>query len=153
MRFASQLARFLTVPVVTAGLCVAPQPPPDPPAEQWTALAEAHLNQRLASWQQRLLLDEWSISIEMSSPDQLRPGTLGNIRWDETGKTARIRVLDAPYYEMSYQAAVRDMEFTVVHELLHLELASLPRSEASRSDEEVAVNRVAEALLELNRSK
>ena len=43
------------------------------------------------------------------------------------------------------------MEFTIVHELVHLELASLPRSEASRSNEEHAVNLSAEALLRLDR--
>jgi hypothetical protein len=44
-----------------------------------------------------------------------------------------------------------DMEFTIVHELIHLQLSSLPRSEASRSAEELAVNRIAEALLKLDR--
>jgi hypothetical protein len=43
------------------------------------------------------------------------------------------------------------MEFTLVHELIHLELASLPRSDASRTDEEHAVNHMAEALLRLDR--
>jgi hypothetical protein len=42
-----------------------------------------------------------------------------------------------------------DMEFTVVHELVHLQLSSLPRSEASRSAEEHAVNEIAGALLKL----
>jgi hypothetical protein len=46
-----------------------------------------------------------------------------------------------------------DMEFTVVHELIHLELSSLPRSEASRRDEEYAVNQIADALLALDRKK
>jgi hypothetical protein len=38
----------------------------------------------------------------------------------------------------------------VVHELIHLELASLPKSEASRRKEETAVNQLAEALLALD---
>jgi hypothetical protein len=42
-----------------------------------------------------------------------------------------------------------DMEFTVVHELVHLQLSSLPRSEASRSAEEHAVNEITQALLNL----
>jgi hypothetical protein len=42
-----------------------------------------------------------------------------------------------------------DMEFTVVHEMVHLQLASLPRSEASRRVEEHAVNELAAALLKL----
>ena len=48
---------------------------------------------------------------------------------------------------------LEDMEFTVVHELIHLQLSSLPRSEASRSDEEHAVNRITDALLKLDRGE
>ena len=55
-------------------------------------------------------------------------------------------VLDASDYELPISEMLADMEFTVVHELVHLELASLPRSEASRSSEEQPVNRIAEAL-------
>jgi hypothetical protein len=43
------------------------------------------------------------------------------------------------------------MEDTIVHELIHLELASLPTTDTSRSDEEFAVNHLAEGLLELDR--
>jgi hypothetical protein len=46
-----------------------------------------------------------------------------------------------------------DMELTIVHELVHLELASLPRSQASRDSEEHAVNGIADALLTLDRQK
>ena len=42
-----------------------------------------------------------------------------------------------------------DIEFTIVHEMVHLHLASLPRSEASRRIEEHAVNELAKALLKL----
>jgi hypothetical protein len=48
---------------------------------------------------------------------------------------------------------LQDMEFTVVHELIHLELSSLPRSDASRREEEYAVNRITEALLKLDRER
>jgi hypothetical protein len=48
---------------------------------------------------------------------------------------------------------LNDMELTIVHELVHLELSSLPRNEASRSSEEHAVNRIAEALLGLDRQR
>ncbi len=44
-----------------------------------------------------------------------------------------------------------DMEFTVVHELVHLRLASLPKSDSSRSTEEAAVNSITEALIALDR--
>ncbi|MCI0723814.1 MAG: hypothetical protein L0338_33380 [Acidobacteria bacterium] len=114
-------------------------------------MAETHLREKLALWQRRLKLEDWNISIVMAQPKELRRRTLGNIRWDADKKTAVIRVLDAAAYQMPFLATLRDMEFTVVHELIHLELSSLPRSEASRREEEHAINRLTDALLLLDR--
>jgi hypothetical protein len=66
-----------------------------------------------------------------------------------------IRVLDASDYQMPFSATLKDMEFTVVHELTHLELSSLTRNFKSRSEESVgeeerAVNRLSEAMLQLD---
>jgi hypothetical protein len=110
------------------------------------------LDGRLAIWQQRLHLQDWKISIILSHPSELKPRTLGNIHWDSDKKAAVIRVLHPADYRMAYKPMLEDMEFTVVHELIHLELSSLPRSEASRRDEEYAVNQIAEALLKLDRA-
>jgi hypothetical protein len=115
--------------------------------------AESFVNARLPLWQQRLNLQDWKISIIMSHPADLKPKTLGNIHWDADKKSAVIRVLDASDYRLPYREMLEDMEFTVVHELIHLELSSLPRSEASRRDEEHAVNTIADALLKLDRKK
>jgi len=114
---------------------------------------ETYLRDKLAVWQHRLKLEEWSINVVVSKPSDLRPGTLGNIHWDAEKKTAVIRVLDAPDSATDQQiaAAVAEMECTIVHELVHLDLALLPKTDASRSDEEYAVNHLAEALLELDR--
>jgi hypothetical protein len=83
----------------------------------------------------------------------LKPKTLGGIRWDKGKKSAVMWVLDPADYRMSCQEMLDDMELTIVHELLHLELASRRRSEASRSSEEHAVNRIAEAFLKLDRQR
>jgi len=115
--------------------------------------AENFVNERLPIWQQRLHLQDWKITIIMSHPSDLKPRTLGNIHWDADTKSAVIRVLSASDYKMQYREMLDDMEFTVVHELIHLELSSLPRSEASRRDEEHAVNQITEALLKLDRRR
>jgi hypothetical protein len=122
------------------------------PAERSLAAA-SFTAERLNVWQKRLNLTDWSITIELAKTVDLKPKTLGNIRWDADLKTAVIRVLDPSEYRMPVPDMLKDMEFTVVHELIHLELASLPRSDASRRDEEFAVNRIAAALLELDRSR
>ena len=111
------------------------------------------LNERLTYWRQRLNLGEWQITVVMTRRDDLKPKTLGKVRWDKHKKTAVIEVLDASDYTLLPGAILDDMEMTVVHELVHLELASLPRSEASRSSEEHAVNQIAEALVKVDRRR
>ncbi len=148
------LARYLPVLAIFAAsvaICGAPAQFPEPLPRDRSPLAEAHLRKRLDVWKTRLKLADWHIAIRMAHHSELRQGTLGNIRWDAGTKKATIRVLHASDYRASYEATLRDMEFTVVHELLHLVLSSLPRSEASRSDEEHAVNSMTDALLELDR--
>ena len=116
-------------------------------------LAQEFLNRRLTVWQRRMGLQDWRVSILLTRRDDLKAGTLGGIRWDKDKKVAVMSVLDASDYRMSFERMLADMQFTLVHELVHLELASLPRSEASRSNEEYAVNRIAQALLALDRSE
>ena len=89
----------------------------------------------------------------MTHRSDLKPKTLGGIRWDKSKKSAVIWVLDPSDYRLPVPEMLHDMELTIVHELVHLELASLPRSEASRGSEEHAVNGIAEALLALDREK
>ena len=107
--------------------------------------------QRLKTWQDRMNLKDWDIRVELVRADRLEPKTLGNIHWDTDVKSAIIMVLSPRDYKLPFKPMLEDMEFTVVHELVHLELASLPRSDASRRVEEHAVNEIATALLKLAR--
>jgi hypothetical protein len=113
--------------------------------------------ERLWVWQKRLNLEGWNISILVSRASDLKPKTVGNIKWDRDKKTAVIRVLDPADYHMEFGAMLRDIEFTVVHELIHLEmspvLSDLQRTEANRREEEFAVNHMADALLKLERGQ
>jgi len=120
-------------------------------AQERTETIVSYVNERLAVWQQRLNLQDWKISVIMSHQSELKPKTLGNIHWESDKKTAVIRVLDASDYKLPFREMLDDMEFTVVHELIHLELSSLPRSDASRREEEHAVNQITDALLKLDR--
>lgn len=115
--------------------------------------ARPFVDSRLAFWQKQLQLSEWNISIVMTRRGDLKAKTLGGIRWDKGKKTAVMAVMDVADYNLPCAEMLDDMEFTIVHELVHLELASLPRSEASRSGEEHAVNRIAEALLDVHKGK
>lgn len=146
--FGPFFSAILLVPAILA------QPAASEPSPHERGLqAESFVNGRLPIWQQRLNLQDWKIAIIMSHPADLKPKTLGNIHWDADKKSAVIRVLDASDYRLPFREMLEDMEFTVVHELIHLELSSLPRSDASRRDEEHAVNTIADALLKLDRKK
>jgi hypothetical protein len=120
-------------------------------AAERIATAESFLSQRLMIWQKRLKLEDWNISFKLLRLSELKPKTLGNIHWDSDVKKANMSVLCPADYKLSFPEALKDMEYTVVHELVHLQLSSLPRNEASRSAEEKAVNTLTEALLNLDR--
>jgi hypothetical protein len=135
----------------SGGLCLAPQTPREPGRAERDRLADKYIKEKLPFWQKRLALQDWKVSVVMVHPTGLRERTLGNIRWDPDKKTAEIHVMDAADYQTSFRDAVNDMEFTVVHELIHLEMVSLPRSEASHSEEEHVINHLADALLQFDR--
>lgn len=115
-------------------------PPPrpaltDPDIQTW-------LDKRAALWKARLKLDAWSLSVKVCDGAELRPNTLGNIHWDAEKKSAVIRILN-------HRGDLAKMERTLVHELVHLELAALPKTDAGRAEEEDAVSRLADAFLAL----
>ena len=125
--------------------------------QERTALAASFSTEKLSRWQKRLNLEDWKISVAVVRASDLKPKTLGNIHWDSDKKTAIIRVLDPADYQMPLPEMLRDMEFTVVHELIHLELSpvlsTVSRNDASRREEEHAVNHMADALLKLDRGQ
>jgi hypothetical protein len=154
---------FLPLSLVAAfsSACTAQQNPVPVPgglsARERTLAAEAFTAERLWVWQKRLNLQDWKVTVEMARTTDLRPKTLGNIHWDLEKKTAVVHVLDPADYRMPLHEMLQDMEFTVVHELIHLGfapvLADLQRTDANRREEEHAVNHMADALLTLERGK
>ena len=123
-------------------------------AYERSLMAESFASARLWVWQRRLNLQGWDISVIVSRAGEFKPKTVGNIHWDPHNRTAVIRVLDPADYHLPLAAMLRDIEFTVVHELIHLEMApvlsDLQRTDANRVEEEDAVNHMAEALLKLD---
>jgi hypothetical protein len=120
---------------------------PDPKLDQ--PAISRYVADRLHVWQQRMNLQDWDIRVQLVRAKKLEPKTLGNVHWDTDVKQATIDVLSPLDYQLPYNAMLADMEVTVVHELVHIELASLPRSEASRGTEEHAVQEITAALLRL----
>src|SRR5579863_7369375 len=134
-----------------------PAQPISPSAHERSLLAETFAREKLSVWQKRLDLQDWDVALEVVRGTELKPRTLGNIHWDSDKKTAVIRVLDPADYRLPFHEMLDDMEFTVVHELIHLEIAPVlthfTRSDADRTEEEHAVNHMADALLHLDRGR
>jgi hypothetical protein len=105
----------------------------------------------LETWSSRLRLQDWRIQAKIVRSTDLKPDTLGHIKWDSDRKTALITLLDPIDYDLPAARIEEDMEMTVLHELIHLHLSVLPRDKASRQAEEQVVNRIAGALMDLDR--
>jgi len=142
-------AALLLFCITGSASATSPRIPSTLPAQQREAAAQKFVDQALRTWQERLNLNDWEIRVQLVRPSALEPKTLGNIHWDTNTKEATIDVLSSYDYTLPLPEMLTDMEFTVVHELIHLHLASLPRSDATRRNEEYVVNQIAHALLNL----
>jgi hypothetical protein len=127
--------------------------PTEPALSEYGRRAQEFVDGKLTLWQQRLKLEGWQISVVMARGSDLPPKTMGGIRWDKGKKSAVIWVLDPSDYRLPFREMLDDMELTVVHELVHLDLASLPHGQASRESEEQAVSGIAQAMLGLDHRK
>jgi hypothetical protein len=156
LRFSPGFRHFLPLALLAVFSlnCFAQTPPES--AHERTVVVERYAVERLSVWQKRLNLQDWNISVVVSRATDLKPKTLGNIHWDTDKKTAVLRVLDPADYKLAFNDMLQDVEFTVVHELIHLELSPvlspLQRNDANRREEEHAVNHMADALLKLDRT-
>lgn len=126
---------------------------PAPGTEVQSTRVQRFVDEKVAAWRQRLKLEDWHVTAVLTRRSDLAPETLGGIHWDKRQKTAVVWVLDPADYRLPYREMLDDMELTIVHELVHLDLTALPRGQASRGSEERAVSGIAEAMLTLDRQK
>lgn len=69
-------------------------------------------------WQGRLLLVDWEVDVKIVRRQELKSG-VGNATIDMY-RRARVRLLDPIDFEADDWPADRDLEVTLVHELMHL---------------------------------
>lgn len=112
---------------------------------------DAQIEKWMKTWRRRLGLDDWTVTATMVRSWDLKPDTLGNLKWNSGTKTATIRVLNPIDYDLPPGEVPADIEYTVLHELVHLQLALLPRETSSKGLEEQVVNRISEALMALDK--
>ncbi len=115
------------------------------------AAMQAQVDEWTKSWQKRLDLGEWRITTLVVRLSDLKPDTLGNLKWNSGSKTAVIRVLNPLDYDLPPAEIPADIEYTILHELIHLQLSALPHDGTAKTTEEKVVNRIAEALFQLEK--
>jgi hypothetical protein len=128
---------------------VAPSLPVD--AKPVAAVTDTRLADWVRTWQKRLRLDDWNIEARFVRVSELKPDTLGNLKWNSVARQASIKILAPQDYDLPAGEIEEDVEYTVVHELVHLQLSALPRDLNRRDTEEQVVNRLADALMQLER--
>jgi hypothetical protein len=115
------------------------------------AVSEARVIEWVQTWQKRLHLDDWKIETRIVRASELKPDTLGNLKWNTPARTATIKVLNPVDYDIPASEIPEDVEYTIVHELVHLQLSALPRDLNRKDIEEQVVNRISDALMALER--
>src|SRR5712692_7550574 len=139
-----------SVILVILGVSVSLGAPPVHPKDS-LPVTEALVDQWTKDWQDRLDLRDWQITTQIVRISELKPDTLGNLRWDNKNRTANIRVMNPQDYTLPASQIQRDIEYTIVHELVHLQLAALPRDPNGKAVEERVVNKIASALFRLEK--
>jgi hypothetical protein len=109
---------------------------------------ESRLDRQMKLWQRRLGLEEWNLSVRLVRQAELDPNTWGGAQWDPAAKTGTISVLDPRDYNLHGGELKLDMECTIVHELVHIQVSPLDAGDELVREE--VVNRIMAALM--NRS-
>jgi hypothetical protein len=106
---------------------------------------EIRLVDQMHSWQKRLGLDDWTMSLQVVRQSEIDPNAWGSSHWDAKTKTATIQVLDPRDYNLKGSDLRLDMECTIVHELVHIQVSPLVSTDAHAVED--VVNKIMVALL------
>ena len=106
---------------------------------------EMRLDRQVKFWQKRMGLDEWNFSVRVVRQSEIDPNAWGTAQWDPETKTGVIDVLDPRDYNLKGGELRLDMECTIVHELVHIQLSPLEAHSAQQRED--VVNHVMTALL------
>lgn len=109
---------------------------------------ETRLERQMHFWQKRLGLEDWNLSVRLVRQSEIDRNAWGTAEWDPESKTGMINVLDPRDYNLRGGELKLDMECTIVHELVHIQVSPLDaRDEVVREE---VVNKIMVALM--NRS-
>lgn len=103
------------------------------------------MKKRMKYWQKQLRLQDWDIDIKKAKPKRLKiKGAAGQVEYSVDLKVATILISD----ELKDK---REIEHTIIHELLHLHLAPISQfceGDCYETYEEQAIESITKALLQ-----
>lgn len=144
--------RFVVILCLGASVALG-APPPTSETKLKAVVTEAQVSDWVRVWQKRLHLEDWKVEVRLVRITDLKPDTLGNLKWNSNLHSATIKVLNPIDYDIPASKVPEDIEYTVVHELVHLQLSVLPRDLNRKDVEEQVVNKIADALMALDRGE
>ena len=106
---------------------------------------ESKLDREMKSWQKRLRMEDWKLVVQVVRQDALDKNTWGNAEWDPETKTGVINVLDPRDYNLRGSELKLDMQCTIVHELVHIQVSPLETQDEKVREQ--VVNKLMTALL------
>ena len=106
---------------------------------------EIRLMDQMKSWQKRLGLDDWTMTLQVVRQREINPNAWGSSHWDIHAKTATIQVLDPRDYNLKGTDLRLDMECTIVHEFVHIQVSPLDARDVHVRED--VVNKIMAALL------
>lgn len=106
---------------------------------------ESRLDRQMRFWQKRLGLEDWNLTVRLARQSEIDPDAWGIAEWDPDTHTGTISVLDPRDYNLKGGDMRLDMECTIVHELVHIQVSPLAARDAGVREE--VVNRIMAALL------
>src|SRR5690242_15622149 len=101
-----------------------------------SAITQMQVDDWTRVWQKTLDLGEWTVTTLIVRTSDLKPDTLGNLKWNTANRTAVVKVLNPLDYELPSSEIATDIEYTILHELIHLQLSALPHDGSSKLIEE-----------------
>jgi hypothetical protein len=106
---------------------------------------ESRLDRQMKFWQKRLGLEEWNLALRVVRQTEIDRNSWGAAEWDPDLKSGVISVLDPRDYNLKGGELKLDMECTIVHELVHIQVSPLAaRDEHTREE---VVNKIMVALM------
>ncbi len=106
---------------------------------------EYRLERQMKFWQRRLGLETWNLSLRVVRQTSIDRNAWGTAEWDPDKRTGVISILDPRDYNLRGGELRLDMECTIVHELVHIQVSPLDARDEGLREE--IVNKIMAALM------